>query len=45
VWSYGVLLYEAMVRDEPYPDLEPLQTASRVVFTSKKPVYYFDLKN
>jgi serine/threonine protein kinase len=36
VWSYGVVLFEAMARGEPYADLEPVQTASRVVFAGMK---------
>ena len=34
VWSYGVVLFEIMTKDEPHPQLDAFQTASRVVFAS-----------
>jgi len=32
VWAYGVLMFEILNRSEPYPGLDPVQAASRVVF-------------
>jgi len=37
VWSYGVVLYEILHRSEPFPGLDPVQAASRVVFQGLTP--------
>eukprot|EP01118_Nematostelium_gracile_P005329 TRINITY_DN1677_c0_g1_i1.p1 TRINITY_DN1677_c0_g1~~TRINITY_DN1677_c0_g1_i1.p1 ORF type:complete len:586 (+),score=131.95 TRINITY_DN1677_c0_g1_i1:44-1801(+) len=31
VWSFGVTIWEILCRDEPYPDLDPVQVAIQVV--------------
>lgn len=37
VWSYGVVLFEILYRSEPFPGLDPVQAASRVVFQGLTP--------
>jgi len=37
VWSYGVVLFEILYRSEPFPGLDPVQAASRVVFQGLSP--------
>eukprot|EP01108_Squamamoeba_japonica_P004865 TRINITY_DN3831_c0_g4_i3.p3 TRINITY_DN3831_c0_g4~~TRINITY_DN3831_c0_g4_i3.p3 ORF type:complete len:149 (+),score=63.54 TRINITY_DN3831_c0_g4_i3:244-690(+) len=32
VWSYAVTVWEIVAREDPYPDMDALQVASRVVF-------------
>ena len=38
VWAYGVVITEVLTRcSEPYPDLEPIQVATRVAYESLTP--------
>lgn len=32
VWSYGVTVWEIVAREDPYPDVDAIQVASRVCF-------------
>lgn len=34
IWGFGVVLFEIATKSEPHPQLEPLQAASQIVFTS-----------
>jgi hypothetical protein len=42
VWSYAVLIWEIVAREDPYPDMDALQVASRVVFNGLRLTYPFD---
>jgi serine/threonine protein kinase len=42
VWSYGVLCWEIVAREDPYPDMDALQVASRVVFNGLRLQYPYD---
>jgi hypothetical protein len=37
MWSFGVLITEVMTRNEPYPELEPLQVAVKVAYEGLVP--------
>jgi hypothetical protein len=37
MWSFGVLITEVMTRNEPYPELEPVQVAVKVAYEGLVP--------
>ena len=37
MWAFAILITEVLTRDEPYPDLLPLQVAIKVAYESLKP--------
>jgi hypothetical protein len=37
MWSFGVLITEVLTRDEPYPELEPVQVAVKVAYEGLVP--------
>lgn len=38
MWSYGILLWELIAQSDPYPELDNIQAAAKVMTTGFHPV-------